>query len=409
MKKILVAISLMLVASFLISIPAMGVANDGEDSVSLEELLDSGILGEKDIHYVGKPTTTAPVQDGVIKDGEYSYSYRDANGVNVTKKWDTSLNPDSFTYYPTETNEFTVAHSEYVDVYFSYDDEYVYIAISDPGFYFDDVRHNMSANIFPKIGITHSDITVGFDPQVNGNKAATEKTVYSSNTTGNFTGTDWNGSDVIIDGAPIKDIDKLYVTRAAREGGGATYVHEYRYNKADTVKLMNYLGNSNVTNFPNTFFFTLAMGQYMGETDFNDRDTSITSNAMHIGRTLTNSEKLTLGTTKTWWLPAVVVLGEVPSAEVETEEVTTEEVTTEAPTTEEVTTEAPVTEAPTTEEVTTEAPATDAPTEAPTTEAPVTEPAPAKKGCKGSIGMMGLALVATLGTCAVVVTKKKED
>ena len=377
MKKILVAISLMLVASFLISIPAMGVANDGEDSVSLEELLDSGILGEKDIHYVGKPATTAPVQDGVINDGEYSYSYRDANGVNVTAS-----------YYPTVTNEFTVAHSEYVDVYFSYDDEYVYIGISDPGFYFDAVRHSLSADVYPSIGINHSDVNVGFNARIVLASSAAEKT-YTSSKNGNYTnGQSKDADETIIDGAPVKDIDSLYVKKAKLDNGGATYVHEYRYNKADTVKLMNELELSNVSNFPNTFFFTLVVNQFMGESNgFSPRGDAphVMAYAKHIGRTLTNTEKLALGTTGTWWIPAVVVLGEVPGAEVETEEVTTEEVTTEAPATEEVTTEAPA------------------------TEAPVTEPAPAKKGCKGSIGMMGLALVATLGTCAVVVTKKKED
>ena len=43
-------------------------------------------------------------------------------------------------------------------------------------------------------------------------------------------------------------------------------------------------------------------------------------------------------------------------------------------------------------------------TEAPTTEAPAEE-----KGCGGSVGIAGLALVAALGTCTVFVAKKKED
>ena len=390
MKKILVAISLMLVASFLISIPAMGAVttDGGKDTVTLEELLNSGILGEKDIHYVGKPTTVAPVQDGVVNDGEYSYSYRDANGVNVTRKWDVALNPDSFTYYPTETNEFTKAISEYVDVYFSYDEDYVYIAVSDPGFYFDATRHSTSPNIFPTIGINHSDINNAHDPQVNGNKDAITNTVNKKVSVTAADGIDGSGLK------EIKEIDTVYVKRTALTGGGCSFVQEYRYSKADVVRLMNHFNKTTkATNFPDTFFFTLSYGQYMGNTTRWDRDTTVQAYSRQIGRALTNSEKLALGTVNTWWLPAIVVLGDVPGTEVETEEVTTEEVTTEAPT----------------EEVTTEAPVTEEPTEAPTTEAPVTEPAPTKKGCKGSIGMMGLALVATLGTCAVVVTKKKED
>ena len=51
-----------------------------------------------------------------------------------------------------------------------------------------------------------------------------------------------------------------------------------------------------------------------------------------------------------------------------------------------------------------EVPETEPVTEAPTTEAPAE-----KKGCKGSVSLAGVALVATLGTCTVFVAKKKED
>lgn len=44
-----------------------------------------------------------------------------------------------------------------------------------------------------------------------------------------------------------------------------------------------------------------------------------------------------------------------------------------------------------------------------TTEAPDTEPSPEKKGCKGSVSLAGVALVAALTTCTVFVAKKKED
>ena len=130
---------------------------------------------------------------------------------------------------------------------------------------------------------------------------------------------------------------------------------------------------------------------------------------------------------------------EVTTEEATTEEVTTEEVTTEEETTEEVTTEEVTTEEVTTEEVTTEEATTEEPeatepeiTEAETTEAEVTteaadkgeesketadtkapettEKADDKKGgCGSSVSVAGIALVATLGTCTVFVTKKKED
>ena len=76
--------------------------------------------------------------------------------------------------------------------------------------------------------------------------------------------------------------------------------------------------------------------------------------------------------------------------EIDTDEVTTDEVTTDEVTTDEVTTNEVTTETPTTEEPKTEAPAED-------------------KGCGGSVGVAGLALVVALGTCTAFVAKKKED
>ena len=62
--------------------------------------------------------------------------------------------------------------------------------------------------------------------------------------------------------------------------------------------------------------------------------------------------------------------------------------------------------APTTTAPTTTAPTTKAPeTKAPETTAPKTEE---KKGCKGTVTVAGLALVAALGSCAIFVEKKRK-
>jgi hypothetical protein len=72
------------------------------------------------------------------------------------------------------------------------------------------------------------------------------------------------------------------------------------------------------------------------------------------------------------------------------------------------TVEAPETEAPVTDAPVTDAPVTDAPvTEAPVTDAPVVDDEP-KSGCGSSIAAIGVALVATLGTCAVFCGKKED-
>ena len=84
----------------------------------------------------------------------------------------------------------------------------------------------------------------------------------------------------------------------------------------------------------------------------------------------------------------------------------------EESTTEEPTTEEPTTEEPTTEEITTDV--ADDTTKTPDDDSDEsTEEVEDDKGflagCLGSVGVTGLALVATLGTCTAFITKKKED
>ena len=76
--------------------------------------------------------------------------------------------------------------------------------------------------------------------------------------------------------------------------------------------------------------------------------------------------------------------------------------------TEESTTEEPATEEPSAEESTTDEPE-QAPTNTPETTGEVEDDKGLLKGCKNSVGVAGLALVAALGACTVFVTKKKED
>ena len=148
-----------------------------------------------------------------------------------------------------------------------------------------------------------------------------------------------------------------------------------------------------LTEFPDTVFFTVAMRQYATD--------NVDSYVRWGGKELTNLEKINLGTTLTY-IPDIIVLGEKPE-EAPSKVETTEAPVTEAPATEEPTTEAPVTE---TEEIVTEVVETEAVETV--TEAVETEVVDAKTGCGSSIGLAGIVLVATLGTCTVAISKKRK-
>ena len=389
MKKILVAIALALVLTTIMVLPAFAAVDNAE--ISVEELLKWNVSG---VHYVGKPTTTAPAQDGAIKEGEYTYTYRMVDPVFQCL-------PYSYSYaVPTDPN--ADYSSNYIDYYVSYDNEYVYIGIYD-----NQTKYvGSTVNHFIEFGINTENVMDLIGPSKFGGadggqlmqRGTSSKTAFYSGTKAQ------DGQYAPVNGKQIKYVDKTYLAATENGTGGYDVVFEYRFNRADILEIYNGLEKTGYAESPNVFFFSTYRAQY----GMNDENYAF---FRWSGTKLSNVEKLNLGTDSNY-IPAIFVLAEEGSdflgtgaLEIPTKPVeTTAPETTEAPTTEAPTT-APETEAPTTEAVVTEAPTTEAPaTEAPTTEAPVDE-----KGCGSSVAAMGIALVAALGTCAVVVSKKKED
>ena len=390
MKKILVAIALALVLTTLMVLPAFAAENA---AISVEELIKWNVNG---VHYVGKATTTPPVQDGKINEGEYSYKFRMDDPIfQATSDW-------KWNKAPTDPNaDFS---SNYTEYYASYDDEYVYIAM------FDDQSRacGKDLNFYIELGINADNVNDLLGPGYQGNGGQLMNRGGSTKT--NFYAGSTSGKDsqyVPINGKQIKIVDTVYHVSKDDGQGAFDAVYELKFKRADILEIFNGLGKTGYAESPNVFFFTVKYNQY-GNND---------NIAFYrwCGSALSNVEKLNLGTDKDF-IPAVFVLAEEGDdflgngdLEIPTKPAETEAPTTEAPTTEAPTTEAPTTEAPATEAPATEAPATEAPaTEAPATEAPATE-APAEGGCGSSVATMGIALVAVLGTCTAVVSKKKED
>ena len=390
MKKILVAIALALVLTTIMVLPAFAAVDNAE--ISVEELLKWNVSG---VHYVGKSTATAPVQDGVIGSGEYTYTYRMVDPVFQCQPYSYSS--------PVPTDPNADYSSNYIDCYVSYDDEYVYIGMFD-----NQTKYvGSTVNHFIEFGINTENVMDLIGPSKLGGadggqlmqRSATPRTSFYS---GSKT---QDGQYAPVNGKQIKYVDKTYLAATENGAGGYDVVFEYRFNRADILEIYNGLEKTGYAESPNVFFFSTYRAQY----GLNSENYAYFRWA---GTKLSNVEKLNLGTASDY-IPAIFVLAEEGSDFLGTGAL--EVPTTPAETVAPETTEAPTTEAPTTEPVTeapetTEAPVTEAPTtEAVETEAPTTEAPAAEGGCGSSVAAMGIALVAALGTCAVVVSKKKED
>ena len=316
MKKIIVAIAMLLVATLAISVSAATAADFGAET-----------------YYLGNPVKTAPVLDATFGANEYTVTYTLDKGIYLDAAGNVLTTP-------ADASALTSA----VKVGVAYDVENLYVAIES----------TLAANVASaEYAITS---TIGTLPSFNEANAEAKKVAYKT-ADGKFVGElvfDLDNDDASAYGKTFT----LAIRETTKNAEGATL------NVADWNKI------------------ALTSGQ---EFEMNGADT--------LTHTFVLGSEATLGDKVTVEQEPVGVPGQ-------TLPVVTEAPTTEAPTT------APETEAPTTDAPTT-APETEAPTTAPVTEAPTTE-APEEGGCGSSVAAMGIALVAALGTCAVVVSKKED-
>ena len=436
MKKFLAAVSLMLVALMVIAIPAVSAADETIDK-------PEGI----NIHYATDVSENAPLVDGTINVDEYGPAIRiDAPMALKNSDWGGSW----------ETGEYdeTLA-SEYMDVYFAYDDEYIYFAFyemgADPVNTEDDEVPEGSeivANLDNNVPFRNNyRINIGFELDNVGN--------YIQADAGNTVA--WNTLSYFVSGTRINQdtvtfdwmVEELIVAKrnvatdtivgfgdlftngnGNYKDGQWSLTVEFKFSKEGIAAVWNELYATEYKDISNAMWIGLTTnafrciepnykepfdGQYfkwIGQNDITGKGADYAD----YGARATSVSIFDL-----------VVFGDEdddliladPYPPAETEPATTEAPTTEAPRDTEPVTEAPTTEpateAPATEAPVTEAPATEAPeTEAPTTEAPKTEaptteaPAEEEGGCGSSISVAGLALVAALGTCTVFVAKKRD-
>ena len=440
MKKFLAIVSLVMVAAMLAITPAFALESD-VPSLAVDYSLDAA----NGVKVVAVPAgAKTPVADGVIEDGEYSYSFKeDRTPISLTSAshnaiaadYNVNVNAEVAKKYVDMTPIILDTEVEY---FFAQDDDYIYVGVkykpgvdyeknadgsiateSYEGTTFKKYKSIMSrANTTYRFGFNLDDADEYIEMHNNGERFdltsdAVSKKFMSAGV----------GVDIVYDGV----IEQAYRQIVALETGWLNHTNdagitmegdiidqfnpateyvvtdEIAISKAALLQCMSDYSGASYDAVPNAFFFQMCSnGQVIGATD--DAGTRGWTSTGGAGFYMWNGAK-TNGTE--------VSLREVfPDLIVFTDDATvTKDSITVAAAAE---TEAPETEAPAADE--TEAPAADE-TEAPAADdtaaaddsaAATTEAPAAAGGCGGTVSVAGLALVAALGSCALFVEKKRK-
>ena len=409
MKKFLSIVSLLLVAMMIFAMPTFAEEAETEDAPFV---LPNGIKK----HYANDITGKIPTIDGTIAEGEYGELT-----IRVTEPKAMVGDTGVFMTEPADQN----LHNEYVDFWFAYDENNVYIAVHlgpmpyvDNG---DEFKKNDVAfrnNTFFKFGFDLQDLMGGY---VRFGGAST-----SSATTGG-----WNDPRYYEFGKPSVSPVKTntFVTELVSRkvdvatgtdiafgdlstaNGNANYADgaweqyiEMKIDKKATAQMLNACFFTDYDNIANAMYFSFdvnafkAEGAYKADGKTENLEPCVNQYWSWLGNTNIAGKQAEYadygyyegmkGHENLW---DIIIFGDENTVITPADPFPVREET-------EPVTEAPVTEAPTNEN----------PTEAPATEAPVTE-APAEGGCGSSVAVCGIALVAALGTCTAFVAKKKED
>ena len=402
MKKFLSIIALMLVLA-LVAVPMVyadeadaAVAEDGAEEVAAWTAPE-GIK----IYYAENVEGKTPLLDGTISEGEYGKAYRLENPIPVNN-------------YGANHQEEPVADptavSEYIDVYFAYDENNVYIAIYEMGPKAIDIVEGKTDRLVParanwifNMGFDLNDLSSYFQMQGYKTNVQWADTEFSYFEFGKKNSSPIKAYDLISE-AVIRKTDVLtgvdvgfgdLLSSNGNENytdGQCSMTMEFKLEKSVVAQAMNSCYFTDYDTISDAMYFGLATNQYgrmtdapsqyykwMAQTDIREKQGNYSDFGIYEGSTRE-------------FLFDLIVFGD---------ENTEIQIADPFPV-------RPETEAPTTELVT-EAPTNENPTEAPVTEAPVTEAPVAEGGCGSSIALAGIALVAALGTCTAFVAKKKED
>lgn len=442
MKKILSIISLIMVLAVLAATPTFALESD-VPSMALDYAFDAA----NGVKIITVPTTAkSPLADGEIGADEYAFSWKEERDAH-------SLTSATHAILAADYNAAVGAKcaKEYVDMeplvlnteieyFFAQDDERIYIGVKiQPGYEYklnadgsiattevDGTKFNRLKTILSR---AHMIYRIGFnlddaDEYIEINNNGYRWDLMVDGVTKKFTSAGV-GVNIAYDGVVEQGYRQIIANETGwlnhSNGAGIvmagdiidqsnpatpyTVYDELVINKEALVKCMSDYSGAAYNGVPNAFFFTASSnGQVIGPNEAakeNIEESRGWSSSGGAGfftwnGTVTKNADVSLREV----FPDLIVFSD--NANVTKDDVKIVELGVE---TEPEETEPEETEPAATEPTETEPDATEP---AGSESVADTEPA-AKGGCGGSVSVMGLALVATLGTCAVFTAKKKED
>ncbi len=407
MKRILAIISLVLIFSMLVSIPAF--AEEVEDTNVAEE--EDRVLFEaprsSPIYYANNiEGQSAPVVDGEIKEGEYGkMTLKLDEHIKLMNVW-----PESGYVVDHDRDDYS---SESFDFYIAYDENFFYLAFVDYGSKWEAKEGDEMATFTSRnnysfgLGFQLDDLTNYFSVSIEGGKIGAS---FSDGKLSNFTSVD-GGFAAIVSEVYLKKYLKADPTsvfcdddistlsgKNVNSTGQYVAVCEMKFDKKLMLERFNEYAYTEYEELPNAMYFHMTARSYVLEADLKQEHADCTSYNKYFAADISglNDTQMTkfyldygiLPGSPQDYIPSVVVFGEEGTPiyfprEIEETEPPVEQTE-------------PITEAIITEEIHETLP-------------PMTETLPVEGGCGSSVSLGCIALVAALGTCAVFVAKKRED
>ena len=402
MKKFLSLVSLLLVAMMILAMPTVS-AEETQSAENAEFTLPAGI----NKYYANDVSEKTPIIDGVIEEGEYG---------KLTVRIDnpSAMKNDGGVFATDPVDE--TLRSTYIEFWFAYDENNYYIAIHDAGPEYVDNGDEYTKNDVPfrnnvmvRMGFDLNDLVsyfwfAGSSTVVHWNDLRYmefNKSNVAPVKTGTFI------TEAVVRKVDVETGENIALGDFYSSNGNLNYAGgkweeyiEFKIDKKATAIAMNECFYTDYQEIPNAMYFSYLTNTFrakadsfedvntqyylwLGNNDISDKQGDYESFGYYEG--MTNQVLLDL-----------IVFGDENTVVTPTDPFPVIEGT-EASTTEPVT-EAPVEETEAVADETTNAPAV------------VTDGAVDNDGgCGGSITVVGLSLVAALGTCTAFLAKKRED
>ena len=380
MKKLIAVISALIILSAMFAVPSFAAEEVSTQAINLEK------YGQK-TYIVGDAIKDAPIVDGIIDEGEYSFQVK----FEEPALWTTSSGMN----IKGEPADEDWKNSESITYYYAWDEDNIYIAFYDVQGYKDENHWVYRNNYILKFGFNLGDFTEYFQFKLVGNggdytSVSEIPSVGMNNANGNTAIPD-DEKAVVAAYATKTPLDPNVTDVKALDAVQWVRQYEVILNKDQLLKMFNFYCGTDYAELPNAMMIAHGNKTYCEYAPTAVADDSGRVYSLWNCAELSEEGRKELGTDFSY-VPNVVIFGtefKVPAIAQETEEVVETEEENEAVITDEAT--EPIAEGEST---------------SPTVESENGEST--ESGCGSTVTFAGIALVYALASCATVIAKKRK-